>query len=71
MRSTPLCMSLVSADNWYLILAGNAGVYIEELKDLPEGDGGEQGDSSANLGRGKCFCGVASLESQKRVEDGF
>ncbi|CDJ68164.1 cyclic nucleotide-binding domain containing protein, putative [Eimeria necatrix] len=40
------------ADNWYLILAGNAGVYIEELKDPPEGDGGEQGDSSANQGRG-------------------
>ncbi|CDJ50809.1 cyclic nucleotide-binding domain containing protein, putative [Eimeria brunetti] len=40
------------ADNWYLILAGKAGVYIEELKDAPEREGGDQGDLSPKQRQG-------------------
>ncbi|CDI84635.1 cyclic nucleotide-binding domain containing protein, putative [Eimeria praecox] len=40
------------ADNWYLILAGKAGVYIEELKDAPEREAADQGDLSPKQGQG-------------------
>lgn len=41
-----------SADNWYLILAGSAGVYIEELKDSSMTENTEQ-EGKARKGQSK------------------
>ncbi|KAL8440527.1 hypothetical protein Efla_003198 [Eimeria flavescens] len=68
-----------NTDNWYLILAGSAGVYIEELKDSSAGtDANEHGGVSkkrrrvdktscvANLGEGHSFGELGLIRNDVR-----